>query len=89
MFKNIVINKVIFESIDINQNINSDKKIFKNIAIDIDKGSRRLKKVGFYETNSQKGGGGQSVFILLFRNLKAQNGIFWARIECLDNSVCG
>ena len=46
MFKNIVIaiNKVIFESIDINQNINSDKKIFKNIASDIDKGSRRLKK---------------------------------------------
>ena len=40
----IAINKVIFESIDINQNINSDKKIFKNIAIDIDKGSRRLKK---------------------------------------------
>ena len=34
----------------------------------------------------QKGGGGQSVFILLFRNLKAQNGMFWARIECLDVS---
>ena len=34
----------------------------------------------------------QSVFILLFRNLKAKNGIFWARIECFDvsdNSVCG
>ena len=37
-----------------------------------------------------KRGGGQSVFILLFRNLKAQNGIFWARIECLDvsDNVC-
>ena len=33
-----------------------------------------------------KRGGGQSVFILLFRNLKAQNGMFWARIECLDVS---
>ena len=30
------------------------------------------------------GGGGLLVFILLFRNLKAQNGIFWARIGCFD-----
>ena len=26
----------------------------------------------------KRGGGGLLVFILLFRNLKAQNGIFWA-----------
>ena len=34
--------------------------------------------------------GGLLVFILLFRNLKAQNGIIWARIGCFDvydNSV--
>ena len=31
-----------------------------------------------------KRGGGLLVFILLFRNLKAQNGIFWARIGCFD-----
>ena len=30
--------------------------------------------------------GGQSVFILLFRNLKVQNGIFCASIECFDMS---
>ena len=52
-------------------------------------GLRELKKEEFWEKLSQTGGRGQSVFILLFRNLKAQNGIFWARIECLDNSVCG
>ena len=42
--------------------------------------------------NFHKGGGGLLVFILLFRNLKAQNGIFWVRIGCFDvydNSVCG
>ena len=42
--------------------------------------------------NFHKRGGGLLVFILLFRNLKAQNGIFWARIGCFDvydNSVCG
>ena len=31
---------------------------------------------------AQKGGGGLLFFILLFRNLKAQNGTFWARIGC-------
>ena len=30
------------------------------------------------------GGGGLLIFILLFRNLKAQNGIFWSRIGCFD-----
>ena len=50
-----------------------------------------LKNPEFYEKLSQRGGG-LLVFILLFRNLKAQNGMFWARIECLDvsdNSVIG
>jgi hypothetical protein len=42
------------------------------------------KKIRFYESFSQTGGGGLLVFILLFRNLKAQNGIFWARIGCFD-----
>ena len=29
-------------------------------------------------------GGGLVIFILLFRNLGAKNGIFWARIGCFD-----
>ena len=52
------------------------------------KGSHRLKKNVFLMKSFHKRG----VFILLFRNLKVQNGIFWARIECLDvsdNSVIG
>ena len=41
---------------------------------------------GSCATNSllAKKRGGLLVFILLFRNLKAQNGIFWARIGCFD-----
>ena len=33
---------------------------------------------------TKKRGGGLLIFILLFRNLKAKNGIFWARIGCFD-----
>ena len=51
-----------------------------------DLGKPSLKKIRFYEKLSQRGGGGLLVFILLFRNLKAQNGIFWARIGCFDVS---
>ena len=34
--------------------------------------------------SQKKGGGGLVIFILLFRNLGAKNGIFWARIGCFD-----
>ena len=32
----------------------------------------------------EKGGGSLVIFILLFRNLGAKIGIFWARIGCFD-----
>ena len=56
-------------------------------------GKPSFKKTAFiWKVFTNGGGGGQSVFKLLFRNLKTQNGMVWARIECLDvsdNSVIG